>query len=246
MKAIILCAGYATRLYPLTKNFPKALLPIEENKPIINYILEQFESIEAISDVYIVTNSKFYSFFTEWEKNFRQNFKKSIMIINNGTKEEEDRLGAIGDINFVINDKNIKQDTVIIAGDNFFDFYLKDVYNFFENNKKDTVCTMKVLEKEKLKSMGVAEINENGKITSLIEKPENPQTNDAVFAIYFYKKETINLFSKYLEEGNPRDAPGHFLSWLYKRKDVLAYSIKGNCYDIGTIKSYEQVRKIYG
>ncbi|MCL1924374.1 MAG: sugar phosphate nucleotidyltransferase, partial [Defluviitaleaceae bacterium] len=158
---------------------------------------------------------------------------------------EEDRLGAIGDIDFVINKNGIEEDTVIIAGDNFFDFSLLEVYKYFEEMKKDTVCTMEIFEKEKLKGMGVAKLDKNNKIIELIEKPKNPQSNNAVFAIYFYKKETIALFKKYLKEGNPKDAPGYFLSWLHKKEDVLAFKIKGICYDIGTLESYEQVRGLY-
>lgn len=248
MKAIILAAGHATRLYPLTENFPKPLLPISCDKPIINYILERIEELEAISVIYVITTKKFYNLFLQWKEQYKNIFKKNIEIVHNNTILEEEKLGAIGDIYYTIKEKSIEEDTLIIAGDNFFDFSLKKVYNFFyenKENKKNIVCTMNIDEIEKLKRMGVATLDDENRITCLTEKPYKPESNTAVFAIYFYTKSTVSLFSKYLDEGNLKDAPGYFLSWLCKREDVFAYNISGNCYDIGTLEGYEEVKSKY-
>ena len=241
IKAIILAAGYATRLYPLTLNTAKALLPIN-NKPIINYTINELNKIKAIDKIYVVSNDRFYNDFCTWQKNVET--IAPIEILNDKSKSEEDRLGAIGDIQFCIEQKNINEDTIIIAGDNFFTSSLKPYYDFFKENNKDCVCVKEFFDKEKIKQFAVANLDASGKITNLEEKPKYPKSNIAVYACYIYKKNTIALFETYLQEGNKKDAPGHFVEWLYKRKPVLAYKINGECYDIGTIESYEEVKSL--
>ncbi|MCL1935689.1 MAG: nucleotidyltransferase family protein [Defluviitaleaceae bacterium] len=234
MKAIILAAGYATRLYPLTKNKPKSLLEIS-NIPIITYIVEKVNELEVINELYIITNELFFKDFINWKKNIKSRLK--IEIINDGTNSLENKLGAIGDLNFCINKKNINEDILVIAGDNFFDFSLINFYNFYNTNKKDSVLIGELENKELLNQFGVAVV-ENNKIIDLVEKPKFPKSNIVVYAIYFYTQETVKLISEYLKNGNNPDAPGNFVSWLYKIKDVLAYKIEGECFDIGTFESY--------
>lgn len=238
MKAIILVAGYATRLYPLTLNIPKALLKINE-KPIIDYIVDELNTINSISDIYVVSNHKFADNFSEWAKNHYS--QKPITVLDDNTTTEENRKGAIGDILFTIREKNIKEEIMVIAGDNYFTYKLKNYYDFYKEIDKDCVCVKEFNNLELLKQMGVAELNENGQIIGLEEKPANPKSNTAVYATYIYKEETIPLFEKYIEEGNKPDAPGYFVEWLYKRKEVYAYKFDGECYDIGTPESYKEV-----
>ncbi len=242
MKAIILVAGYATRLYPLTINTPKALLPIN-NKPMINYIVEQLNTIKEIDEIYVVSNNKFYTHFNEWAETVESNIK--VKVLDDGTTSEENRRGAIGDIQFTISQEKIDDDVIIIAGDNYFTFDLKDYYNYYKNVNKDCVIVKEHDDKEMLKQFAVALLDENNKVTDLEEKPESPKSNTAVYAAYIYKKDTIQLFKKYLDEGNKPDAPGYFVQWLYKIKDVHAYKIDGECYDVGTPKSYEEVKNLF-
>lgn len=240
MKAIILAAGYATRLYPLTLKMSKCLLKIN-NKPIIDYIVEEINKIPTIDTIYLITNGLFANDFYKWHKNTTSLIP--IHIVDNNTMSEDEKLGAIGDINFCINSNNINEDTLIIAGDTFFNFSLKSFYDYFKTNNKDCVCVKEIYEKEKLKRFAVATLESN-KIVNLIEKPQYPSSNTAVYAVYLYKKETIEMFKKYIEDGNNKDAPGFFLEWLYKIKDVLAYKINGECFDIGTLQSYEEVEAL--
>lgn len=238
MKAIILAAGYATRLYPLTLNTPKALLPIND-KPIINYIVSQIETLDDVTDIYVVTNHKFYDHFVKWES--ENKFEKPVSILDDLTTNEDNRKGAIGDILFTINEKNIDDELLIIAGDNFFTYKIKDFYDYFKSKDGDCVCVSKIDDVETLKQFGVASLDENNKVVEIEEKPENPKSDIGVYATYLYKKNTVKLFEKYISDGNMPDAPGYFTEWLYKISDVYGYIFDGECYDIGTQKSYKDV-----
>lgn len=242
MKAIILAAGYATRLYPLTLNTPKALLPINE-KPIINYIVDEINTIDAVDEIYVVTNHKFAEHFCRWAE--REESKTPIFVLDDGTTTEETRRGAIGDIAFVIEEKKIDDDLMVIAGDNFFTYSLKDYYNFYREKKKDCVCVKVWEDKASLSQFGIALLDQSGKVLDIEEKPQHPKSNTVVFATYLYRKETVPLFAEYLAEGNKPDAPGNFPAWLYQKQDVFAYIFDGECYDIGTPESYDEVCRLF-
>lgn len=242
MKGIILAAGYATRLYPLTLKTPKPLLPIG-GKPIINYIAEELCTIEEIDEIFVITNGKFAKDFYKWES--ENKFSKKIKVIDDKTMTEEDRLGAIGDIEFVIEREKIDDELLIIAGDNFFTYRLKDYYNFYRRKNCDCVCVKKIEDKSKLTQMGVAILDGENRLVEIQEKPEKPKSDTAVFASYIYTKKTCGLFKTYLEEGNKPDAPGYFLEWLYKKDEIYAYVFDGECYDIGTPESYKEVCEKY-
>lgn len=242
MKAIILAAGYATRLYPLTKNKPKALLTINQ-KPIINYIVEQINTIDVVDEIYVVTNHKFINSFAGWQNETVSRAK--ITVLDDGSTEEQNRKGAIGDIAFVIEKMNIDDELLVVAGDNFFTYLLKDYYDFYKQKQRDCVCVKIWQDKSTLRNFGIALLDEKGKVLEIEEKPEEPKSNTVVFATYFYTKDTVPLFQKYLSEGNNPDAPGNFPAWLYKQKEVYAYTFKGECYDIGTRQSYEEVQQLF-
>ncbi len=239
MKAIILVAGYATRLYPLTKDKPKALLPVC-GKGIIDYILDEINTITEIDEIYVVSNKIFYDQFLMWKNS--ANTDKKLSVLNDGTVDNEGRLGAIGDINLAIDSYKIDDDLLIIAGDNLFNYKLGDFVKFFNENKKDCVCGKESDNVEMLKSFAVATLDDNNKILDLEEKPSEPKGNIAIYATYLYKRETLPLFKKYLDDGNNKDAPGYFVEWLYKRQDVLAYKFFGDCVDIGTFDAYMKIK----
>lgn len=242
MKAIILAAGYATRLYPLTLNKPKALLDIA-GKPILDYITTEIETIAEIDELIIVSNSKFYLNFEEWKNAYAGRLK--ITVLDDKTTDDTNKLGAVGDINFAINTQNIDEDLLIMAGDNIFTFPLVDYYNGFRANNKDMILVKEIENTNDLKRMANVITDENNLVTHMVEKPPVPVSNLAAFAAYIYKKETLPLIKKYLEEGNNPDAPGFFPSWLHKIKPVYAYTFVGECYDIGTPESYKEVNEIF-
>jgi len=241
MKAIILVAGYATRLYPLTLDTPKALLPIA-GKPIIDYITDEINTIADVDEIYVVSNHKFAKNFADWANS--KNNLKNIEVLDDGTTSEESRRGAIGDIMFAIDQKNIDDDLLVVAGDNFFTYKLADYYDYFKKVNKDCVCVKEFNDKEMLKHFGVAVLDENKKVIDFQEKQENPKSNKVVYAVYIYKKETIPLFKEYIKQGNKPDAPGYFIQWLFKVKDLYAYEFtKGDCFDIGTHKAYNEIKE---
>lgn len=243
MKAIILAAGYATRLYPLTLDRPKALLEVA-GKSIIDYIVEEIETIDEIDEIIVISNHKFYKSFDCW-KDSRTSSKK-IKVIDDGTTTDEDKLGAIGDIELIIRSEKIDEDVLIIAGDNLFTFRLLDFYEYYKSIDKDCILVQSIEKLEDLKRMAVVLLDENNKVLDLEEKPSEPKSNIAVYASYIYKKETLKLFKQYIEEGNIPDAPGYFPAWLHKRKDIYAFEFTGECYDIGTHESYREVQEKFG
>lgn len=242
MKCIILCAGYATRLKTYLKDMPKALIKIGE-KTIIDYEIEQINGIKEIDEIYIVTNEKYYKKFIEWEKCIKSS--KPIKIINDNTKTSEERLGAIGDIKYVIDNQKISDDIIVMASDNVFDFSLREMIDLFNQKDGAVICTKEIEDRELLKRLAVLTLNQEGQVTKLIEKPENPESNIAAFTTYVYKKEVIDLIDKYLKEENNPDAPGYFVEWLYKKYPVYAYQIKGECYDVGTYETLLEVTSKY-
>ena len=246
MKCIFLCAGYATRLFPITENFPKALIEVG-GKPIIDYILEKVNKIDDIEEIYLVTNAKYTPHFQNWanERNNMSSNTKKITVFNDGTTNNDDRLGAIGDINFTIESANINDDIMVLATDNLFDFELKDFYEFYKTKNAPCVCVREEEDINLLKRVGVAKLDEDLKIIDFVEKPANPQSKFAVFAEYIYPKNVLPEIKTYLEEGNSCDAPGNLVAYMYKKMPTYAYEFKGECYDVGTHDALALVNEIY-
>lgn len=237
MKAIVLAAGYATRLYPLTKEKPKALLEIG-GEPILTRITRQILALGAVSDIFVISNHKFIDHFNAWAEKIT--FEANINVLDDGTDSEETRRGAIGDLDFCIDEKAIDDELLVIAGDNYFTFDLCDFYAFYRDKAADCVCAKQLFDVGLLRQMGVAEVDSNQRVIGLSEKPEQPRSDLAVYASYFYTRETVKLFKTYIREGNKPDAPGYFTQWLHSRKPLFAWLMDGDCYDIGTVESYNE------
>lgn len=241
MKCILLCAGYATRLFPLTENFPKALLEVG-GRPIIDYTLDKVNKIDEIDQIYLVTNSKYAPHFTKWAT--EKNNVKPITVFDDGTSSNDDRLGAIGDIEFTINSANVDDDILVLATDNLFDFELTDFVKFYNEKKSPVVCVRE--EKlETLKRLGVAQLEEDRRIIGFEEKPAEPKSKYGVYAEYIYPREVLPKIKEYLEEGNSCDAPGNLVTYMYKKVPTYAYEFVGNCYDVGTHDALAEVNAIY-
>lgn len=238
MKAIVLSAGYATRLYPLTLNTPKGLLPIGK-KSILDFITDEIEKIDIIDEMFIISNHKFYENFYNWSKTRETRLK--LTVFDDNTTDDSNKLGAIGDIWYTIEKGKIDDDLLIVAGDNFFTFDLRDYIDFYKKVGGDTILVKELDSIEDLRRFANAVLDENSQVTYMEEKPRNPKTNIGVYASYIYKKETLPLIGEYLRDGNNPDAPGFFPSWLYTKKPVYAYKFEGECYDIGTPQSYKEV-----
>ena len=238
MVCIILAAGYATRLYPLTENFPKPLLKVGD-KTILDWLLDDIDTSGDISEYVVISNHKFAHHFEEWAKT--KTYK--ITVVDDGTESNETRLGAVKDVQFAIDRLGIKDDILLIAGDNVLDFSLCKFIAYAK--EKNTSAVMRYFEPEekRLKKCGVLTLK-GDVVTKMSEKPENPETNWCCPPFYFYKAEDLKI-NKALEEGCGFDAPGSYVSWLCTKTTVNAMEMPGSRYDIGNLESYEQVKRDY-
>jgi len=239
VKCIILCAGYATRLYPLTIDKPKPLLNVA-GKPIINHFIEKIENIKEIDEVFVVTNNKFYDNFMQWK--IKNEFKKRITIVNDKTTSNENRLGSIGDVSFVINEKNIDDDLIVFGGDNLFKDELHEIHSFFKSKKSSSIALNDVKDKEIAKLMGVVEINEKNKIMGFEEKPTNPKSTLVSTLVYFIKKEDLDVIEECIKIGKA-DRAGDFIKHLSEKRDVHAFVFNKKWYDIGSFAQLEEANK---
>ncbi len=247
MKAIILAAGYATRLYPLTKDKPKPLFEVK-GKTILDMIIEKINLLRAIDEILIVTNNKFFENFLRWQRNLLGKVgkaKKKIKILNDCTKNEKERLGAIGDLAFVLKKEKIDDDFLVISGDNLFSFNLQGIYKDFSEKKEPVVGLYDVKSKEEARKFGIVSLDKNNRVMDFEEKPSMPKSTLASIGIYFYPKTIIKKIFQYLEEGNKKDAPGFFLEWLYKKQDVYGYIFSGRWFDIGSIESLKKAESYF-
>lgn len=236
MKCVLLCAGYATRMYPLTENFPKPLLDIK-GKALIDYLIDDLENNKVIDEYVIVSNHKFINHFNEW-KNKR---KENITILDDGSTNNDNRLGAVKDIWFSIEKANINDDILVLAGDNLLDFSLKGFIDFSNEKKGNAVMRYYEPELKRLQRTGVAVIDSNDKIIDMAEKPQDPKSNWAIPPFYIFKKESLNDIKVGIESGCKTDAPGGFIEWFCKRNNVYAYLMPGKRIDIGSLEDYNKL-----
>lgn len=258
MKAIILAAGYATRLYPLTKNFPKPLLEVG-GQTILDHLIDQLREIPDIDQVHLVTNHKFAGHFQDWLNKMGAKAKSEdrahrglrIKIHDDGTTSAEDRLGAIPDLQFVIDAEDINDDILVTASDNILQFSLHDVVKTWKRNGEYHICVRHEEDVEDLKKRGNAILDEDDRLIDFVEKPAEPKSNWVVPPIYIYPKASLPQIKTFIEEGKDKpgitgDSPGQIVEWLYTRIPVYAHKIQGSILDIGNPESLAQARKMMG
>ncbi|MBI4563584.1 MAG: nucleotidyltransferase family protein [Planctomycetes bacterium] len=245
MKALLLGAGYATRLYPLTRTRPKPLLPIG-GVTILQRICDQILRIPTVDRIYLVTNHRFVSHYYTWLRDFQESRKPAvpIEIFDDLTTSNDDRLGAIGDIDFVLRHAKVDDDLLVIAGDNLFDFSLTE-FVAFGQSKGAAVCVKDVESKELASLYGVVKVDANHRILDFEEKPPVPRATLVAVGVYFFGRKCLALFRQYIEEGQSKDQPGYFVQWLHQKIDLYAYAIPGSWYDIGDIDSYTKANELY-
>ena len=241
MKAIILAAGYATRLYPLTENQPKPLLPIA-GKPLLEHIIDKISPL-PIDEIIIVSNNKFYNHFQKWRETFQSDL--SLTILNDGSNSNETRLGSIKDLLFALEDQDLNQEFLVLAGDNLLQFNFQDFYNQFKSKGQTTIAVYNIQDIEKVRNKhGVAIINPEQKVIDFQEKPSEPKSTLKSIACYLFKPSIQPLLKQYLESNNP-DAPGYFIQWLIHQTPVYAHQFTEPVYDIGTLESYQEVQRLF-
>jgi len=245
MKVIILAAGYATRLYPLTLTQPKPLLPVA-GKPMIDYVLDNLAPIGGIDRIYVVTNAKFAAQFQQWALDYRaRKAKLNFTIVNDLSTDDTNKLGAIGDIHFVLNSQNVTDDIIVVAGDNLFSEKLSDFGPYCREKNAPVLALYDVGDLEQIKKYNAISLDREGRITFFEEKPQHPTSTLTGIALYYYPKSTLPLIRQYIAEGNNPDQPGRLIQWLYPRLPVYTWQVPGLWYDIGSKETLEEANRIF-
>jgi len=245
MNALILAAGYATRLYPLTQTKAKPLLEVA-GKPMIDWVLDNLTSVSDLERVYVVTNHKFVKDFHAWAEEYRKKRPKfAIEIIDDGSTDDSDKLGAIGDITLAVTRHELAKDAlIVVAGDNLFSEPLADFARAAKNSEA-MLATYDVGDLEAMKKYASITTDADGVITEFEEKPPDPKNTMAGIALYYFSREVVPLFTTYIAAGNNPDQPGRFIQWLYQRKPVKTFQIKGTWFDIGSKETLDEANQIF-
>ena len=238
MKLLVIAAGYATRLYPLTLNQPKALLPVG-GRPMLDRVLGSLASVEP-DGIYVVTNSKFAPHFREWAAE-----RPEVTVIDDGTTSDEDKLGAIGDIAFVLEQAQIDDDLVVVAGDNLFSEDLGEFGAFCRERSAPVVALYDVGDLTQMSKYNAIETDAEGRITFFEEKPAGALSTLMGVALYFYPRRTLPLIREYVAEGNNPDQPGRLVQWLYRRVSFYTWRVPGRWYDIGSAETLREADKAF-
>lgn len=243
MKNIVIAAGYATRLYPLTENFPKPLLKIGETT-ILGRLIEDIDRIDDINEHIIVTNHKFAHHFEEWGK--QTVTTKPIRIIDDGTETNETRLGAVRDLLLAINKRDIEEDILVIAADNILDFSFKGFVEEFKRKGTSMIMCHHEPSLKALQRTGVIEVDADWKVLQMQEKPEVPVSNWAVPPFYLYSRNDLPLIRTCMQHGCKYDAPGNLAHYLCSATTLHAWEMPGKRFDIGSLDSYQEAQKMFG
>lgn len=240
MKCLILAAGYATRLYPLTENFPKPLLEVK-GKTILDWLIEDIEQSGAVDEYVVISNHKFAHHFDSWAAKKAE----KITVVDDGTTSNETRLGAVRDIQFAMDELNIRDDVLVMAGDNLLDFSMTKFIAYAQEKK--TSCIMRYFEPsmQKLRKSGVVTLDENQRVLEMTEKPASPASNWCVPAFYYYTAADAARIPEGIAAGCGVDAPGSYVAWLCKLSPIHAMEMPGSRYDIGNLESYNKIKEEY-
>ena len=245
MKAIILAAGYATRLYPLTKNFPKPLLEVG-GKTILDHLVDQIKIISDIDRIYVVTNRRFYGHFADWAcENKAIQAGLETEILDDGTISNDDRLGAVGDIQFAIEACAIADDVLVLAADNILLFSLQKLVDTFNSNPVSHVAVRHNPDYDDRKRRGNVQLDKDNRVLRFIEKPDRPISEWSASPVYIYPASILPRFEEYIASGGNPDAPGHFVAWLHTCETVYGYDIEGGVLDIGNRESLAEARAFF-
>jgi len=245
MKVLILAAGYATRLYPLTLTQPKPLLPVA-GRPMIDYVLDNLAPIGGIDRVYVVTNARFAGHFQKWSEHYRATKSKlDFTVVNDQSTDDGNKLGAIGDLHLVLTREKIDDDLIVVAGDNLFSQSLEGFGALCRQKQAPVLAVYDVGSLEEIKKFNSISLDAEGRITFFEEKPKSPTSTLTGIALYYYPKSVLPLIHRYVAEKNNPDQPGRLVQWLYTRTPVYTWRVPGIWFDIGSKESLEEADRIF-
>lgn len=237
--ALILAAGFGTRMGALSVRIAKSLLPLA-GKPVIQYLAEKIFESGQIESLTIVTNHFYFKKLDAWVRRFEH---PAIHLLDNGVTSNEKRFGAIADLRYAAERKNLQGPLLVTASDNLYGFDFSSLLKFYECKQTDIVTAYEEGDPERLRKTGVASLDKEGRVTAFEEKPREPAGNFAVPPLYIFTGETLQRIGVYLREGNNPDAPGNFIAWLHGRVPVHAFRFTGSVTCIGDAKSYARVQR---
>ena len=243
LKLIILAAGYATRLYPLTLSRPKPLLPVA-GKAMMEHVLKSLAAIREIDRVYVVTNAKFADQFEQWARGYTAIPERpAFTIVNDGSTDDTNKLGAIGDLHLVLTREKVDDDIIVVAADNLFSETLQGFGDFIRQKNAPVLGVYDVGSLEEVKKYNAITIDSAGRITFFEEKPKAPISTLTGIALYYYPRSVLELIHRYIAEGNNPDQPGRLIQWLYPRIAVYTWQVPGLWYDIGSKEALEEANR---
>ena len=244
MKVLILAAGYGTRLYPRTMDLPKPLLKIG-NKPIIDYLLKNIERLNGISRIIVVTNDRFFKQFKDWKKSLKIGYP--IHIVNDLTKNPEDKRGAIGDIHFVLSKEGFNENFLVLGGDNLFKEGLVDFMHFAKEKQPSvSVGIFDIKNKKDALHYGVVRLDRKNRIIDFSEKPSRPKSSLVAMCLYYFPRGKARLIEEYLKDPlNSRDTTGSFIDWLVRKDKVHGFKFSNFWFDIGHAHTYQKAEKLF-
>ncbi|HEV2761498.1 MAG TPA: nucleotidyltransferase family protein [Pyrinomonadaceae bacterium] len=242
MKLIVLAAGYATRLYPLTLNQPKPLLTVG-GKPMLEHVLDNLASVEGVDRIYVVTNAKFAGHFERWAEGWQGG--SPVTVVNDGSTDDKNKLGAIGDLHLVLKRERVDDDIVVVAGDNLFSEDLGEFGRFCREKGAPVLAVYDVGDLEQIKKYNSIDVDEEGRITFFEEKPAEPRSTLTGIALYYYPKSALPLIEQYIAEGNNPDQPGRLVQWMYQRTPFYTWRVPGIWYDVGSKETLEEANRIF-
>jgi len=240
MKALILAAGYGTRLASVIQDTPKPLIPVGD-RPLMDYVVDKLQSIKSLTEIAVVTNNKFTGHFQKWAST--RTGKLSIRVVNDGTNTPEERLGSVGDIRFVWQKETVLDDWLVIGGDNLFDQDMSVFMNFaIEKTPAMTIGAFDIKDIAAATKFGVLGLDHEHKVTSFQEKPAKPLSSVIAMCVYYFPKQTLGFLEEYLSQSKAVDAAGSYIQWLSEKKNVYGFQFSGKWYDIGSIESLNDAR----
>lgn len=239
MKCMILAAGYATRLYPLTENFPKPLLKVGK-KTILDRLVDDIASSGEVDGFVVISNHKFTHFFTEWAAG-----RSNITVVDDGTESNETRLGAVIDLKFAIDRLGIDDDMLVIAGDNVLDFSMTEFIRYAK--EKNSSCIMRYTEPDfnRLLKCGVVTVDPDDRITSMTEKSPMPASDQCCPPFYYYTREDVKKIGECIAGGCGTDAPGSLAAGMSRISAVYAMTMPGRRFDVGNLADYTRICEEY-